>query len=103
MNLFTYGTLMDPRRFAQVSGRLNPSLPARVAGYRAEPLAGTPYLAAVADPDAELKGVIYLQVTFTQLRRLDVYEGAAYQRAPIVAHVGRRHLPAELYRRRDYT
>lgn len=91
MRLFLYGTLLDPRMLARMSGeralarRLRP---ARLAGYARVRLRGTPYPTLVARADAATDGAV-LRVGNAAFWRLSAYEGPEYRLVPVRATTAR--------------
>lgn len=74
MNLFTYGSLMDRRAMAKVTGRsLAAGVKATLHGYRLwETSLGYPTI--LAEAGATCPGVVYFGLTYTDWERLDRYE-----------------------------
>lgn len=75
MNLFAYGTLMDKRVIARVTGRPLPqAVPATLFGYRAwETTLGYPVV--LPEAEASCQGLVYFSLTDADWRRIDEYEG----------------------------
>jgi gamma-glutamylcyclotransferase (GGCT)/AIG2-like uncharacterized protein YtfP len=75
VNLFAYGTLVDPRVIARVTGRSFPaSSPAVLQGYvKRQTVFGYPAL--FPDPNRSVDGVVYYSLTDADWKRLDEYEG----------------------------
>lgn len=80
MQLFTYGTLMDPEIMAHVAGDTFPARPGLLAGYRRRVVEGEVYPAIVPDDTEQVEGVVYSDLTDEALTRLDRFEGELYQR-----------------------
>lgn len=87
MRLFLYGTLLDPRVLAAMSG--DPRLPRRaepawLPGYRRVALRGTPYptLLPVETSEGEVRGVV-VRAGPCALARLAAYEGPFYRLVPV--------------------
>jgi gamma-glutamylcyclotransferase (GGCT)/AIG2-like uncharacterized protein YtfP len=81
MQLFLYGTLLDPRRLAARAG--NPALPLRAApavlrGWRRVAAAGARYPTLARDPKGEVAGAV-LAVPAAAVARLQAYEGPEYR------------------------
>lgn len=74
MNLFAYGTLMDPRIIGRVTGRSFPKpVAATLQGYRKhDTVLGYP----VIFPDSEhsVQGVVFYSLTEQDWKKLDAYE-----------------------------
>lgn len=74
MNLFAYGTLMDRRIIARVTGRTLPApVPATLFGYRKwETTLGYPIV--LPETGASCSGLVYYSLTPQDWDRLDKYE-----------------------------
>lgn len=96
--LFVYGTLLDEDVFSAVLGRAPPTVPAVLAGFRRHPVAHTAYPAIVVDADHTVSGHLVHDLSATELRRLDGFEGGDYQRVVVTVTTsdGRQH-PANVY------
>ncbi|MBW8271269.1 gamma-glutamylcyclotransferase family protein [Caldovatus aquaticus] len=84
--LFLYGTLLDPRRLAALSGEARlarRAVPALLPGHRRVRLRGTPYPTLLPDPEAAVRGLLLPRVGAAALRRLAAYEGPPYRLAPV--------------------
>lgn len=79
-NLFAYGTLQLPLILRAVTGLELRGEPALLSGFRREGVRGTAYPAIVADPAAEVPGVLYRDLPRRALTALDRYEGDEYRR-----------------------
>lgn len=81
MRFFFYGTLMDADVRRLVLGRHAPSevAPARLAGWRRVPVAGTSYPAIVRDPLAGVDGVLVRGLDAGGQTLLERYEGDEYE------------------------
>jgi gamma-glutamylcyclotransferase (GGCT)/AIG2-like uncharacterized protein YtfP len=80
MNLFVYGTLMEPRIMTSVAGRAPAPIPARLRGHARYAITGVSYPGMVPEPDGEVSGILYRGLGPGELRRLDAFEGAFYCR-----------------------
>ena len=106
-HLFVYGTLVDPRRLAEVLGHPHPGevLRACLRGYRrvASPSYAFPFI--VADPAARVDGLLVMDLAPADLAALDAYEevdAGVYRRVPVEVDVwgcgsGAARLTAETY------
>jgi len=85
--LFVYGTLQYPSVLAAVLGRVPAMTPGRVAGWRAAALPGRVYPGLVPAPGRGASGQVLAGLTAGEWRRLDEFEGDAYERRrlPLVA------------------
>lgn len=81
VNVFTYGSLMfEPVWTRVVQGRYR-STAARLFGYVRKKVREEEYPAVVpAEAEAEVHGVLYLNVALYDLQRLDRFEGPRYRR-----------------------
>lgn len=79
MNLFAYGTLMDPRAIAKVIGRTLPNpIPARLQGYRKwETTLGYPVV--LPESVSVTEGMLFFSLTESDWKRLDIYENVTKQ------------------------
>lgn len=98
MDLFAYGSLMDPEILRQVAGELPPRRPATLSGYERRRLRGQPYPGIRPREEGTVEGVLYAGLSPQAAARLDRFEGEAYRRQPVVVRLadGSRR-PAEAY------
>jgi gamma-glutamylcyclotransferase (GGCT)/AIG2-like uncharacterized protein YtfP len=98
MNLFTYGTLMDPEVWARVAREECVRRPAVLHGYEARRLRGVTWPGLVAAPGISTRGLLYLNVSAEAMARLDAYEDRCYRRIelPVVLDDGT-SVPAHTY------
>ncbi len=96
MDIFVYGTLRSHALMAAVAGA-GPasSIPARLSDYEVCPLSGNvvPFIRPAPQETAE--GLVWLDLTDAQMRRLDLYEGAfGYRLEPVTVQTddGVRHV-----------
>jgi len=81
LQVFLYGTLLDPGVLAARSGRRFPPRalrPALLPGWRRVMLRRQPYPTLRRDRHGQVRGVV-LTICGAPLRRLMAYEGAAYR------------------------
>lgn len=83
-NLFAYGTLMDADIMTEVSGGHFRFRKATLTGYVRRTVQGEVYPAITRQAHASVKGIIYFDVTSQAIERLDIFEGALYDRRRIV-------------------
>ena len=83
MNLFAYGTLMDPEIMRQVSGVESRVAKAVLCGYLRRAIRGEVYPAIVARPAETVEGVVYFDLTPAAFERLDPFEGPMYRRTAV--------------------
>jgi gamma-glutamylcyclotransferase (GGCT)/AIG2-like uncharacterized protein YtfP len=80
MNLFAYGTLMDPEIMAQVSGSVCRSETATLHQYVRKKVRGEVYPAIIEQQGSSVDGVVYFDVSEAACERLDTFEGSLYVR-----------------------
>ncbi len=80
MNLFAYGTLMWPEVLAAVMGRRMESAPAVLKDHKRLRVKGQCYPAVVPSQGDSVEGALYRGLTAEEFRRLDLFEGAEYDR-----------------------
>ena len=85
MNLFAYGTLMDPEIMARVSGVESRSADAVLEGYVRKAVRGEVYPAITPQKGASVEGVLYFDLTPEVVERLDRFEGPLCRRTGVVA------------------
>ncbi|MCW8851347.1 MAG: gamma-glutamylcyclotransferase [Gammaproteobacteria bacterium] len=83
MNLFTYGTLMDPDIMAQVSGAKHRSQKAVLQEHVRKTVIGEVYPAIIMREGCSVEGAIYYDVSSVSFERLDKFEGSLYLRAEV--------------------
>jgi gamma-glutamylcyclotransferase (GGCT)/AIG2-like uncharacterized protein YtfP len=96
--LFVYGTLMDERLLATLTGRRFARRPARLEGFaRLVPAGGYAYV--VPRAGAHVDGLLLEDVDPVSLCRLDAYEeaGRLYQRRPAEVIVDGERRRCEVY------
>jgi gamma-glutamylcyclotransferase (GGCT)/AIG2-like uncharacterized protein YtfP len=79
MNLFAYGTLMWPEILADVIGRSMESTPAVLRNVRRLRVRDQVYPSVVAEPGAQVEGVLYTGLTDMEMASLDQFEGCEYE------------------------
>ena len=83
MNLFTYGTLMDPEVWDDIAQESCSSQRARLEGYEVRCLRDAPYPGLIARSGVSAPGLLYWNVSAPAMRRLDEYEGRQYERVTV--------------------
>jgi gamma-glutamylcyclotransferase (GGCT)/AIG2-like uncharacterized protein YtfP len=78
--LFVYGTLQLPAIQRLLTGKVFPSRPARVAGFRRGLVRGERYPSLAPAPGSAVEGLLLEGVGAAALARLDAYEGPHYER-----------------------
>ena len=96
-SVFSYGSLALAEVWTLVAGRLHPSEPALLAGYRRRLLHGAPYPGIVTAPAEEVEGVLWHGVEPEVLARLDGFEGDLYERIAVEVQAGEHRIEAEAY------
>jgi gamma-glutamylcyclotransferase (GGCT)/AIG2-like uncharacterized protein YtfP len=98
INLFVYGTLLDPQRVATLTGKRFMWVEATLAGFeRRESSLGYPYVRPQAG--AVVHGILLGSIDPHSLHRLDVYEaeGELYRRQLVEVQVFGVSMPAMAY------
>ncbi|MBW1730653.1 MAG: gamma-glutamylcyclotransferase [Deltaproteobacteria bacterium] len=98
-NVFTYGSLMFPEVWLRVIGKSYEKTEARLPGYQRRKVKNEPYPALISGvPTDNVEGILYLDVSTSDLASLDRFEGPFYQRIEVQCELqdGRR-LPAHVY------
>ncbi|MGD8367445.1 MAG: gamma-glutamylcyclotransferase [Desulfobacterales bacterium] len=85
MNLFAYGTLMDPEIMHRVSGFQRRSSRAVLFGYVRKALRGEVYPAIAPRKGASVEGILYFELPPEAVARIDRFEGSLYNRTEVVA------------------
>jgi gamma-glutamylcyclotransferase (GGCT)/AIG2-like uncharacterized protein YtfP len=83
MNLFAYGTLMDPDIMSHVSGQNYHPTEATLTGYRRRRIDGEMFPGITPDDSEVIPGILYRNITPTSAHRLDLFEGELYLRQTI--------------------
>ena len=96
-SVFCYGSLVVPEVWTLVAGRLHPSEPALLHGYRRRQLHAAPYPGIVAARMEEVEGVLWHGVEPEVVKRLDSFEGDVYERVAVEVQAGERRVAAEAY------
>ncbi len=98
VNLFVYGTLMNPRIVKRVTGTTFEMAPAELKGYK-RVMAGTGYSYITPSEGSRVKGLILYHIDDASLARIDRYEavGELYDRCEIDVLVKRRTQRAHTY------
>jgi gamma-glutamylcyclotransferase (GGCT)/AIG2-like uncharacterized protein YtfP len=99
-SIFVYGTLTAPEVLHTLVGRLPPGTPARLPGYTRHPVVGHVYPGIVPTttrtlastvvsvrPESVVPGILYSQLTASQLQILDWFEDRDYTRTDVVVKV----------------
>jgi len=98
VDLFVYGTLMDPQRVEALTGKQFARVEATLVGFaRYQSGCGYPYI--LPEPGAVVHGVLLTQIDPHSLRLLDAYEaeGELYRRQLVEVLVAGRSVPAMTY------
>jgi len=87
MNLFTYGTLMDPAIWARVAQTECVSRPAVLHGYDVRRLRGVTFPGLVESENCSASGLLCLNVSAAAMQRLDDYEDDFYERIEVTVQL----------------
>lgn len=87
MNLFAYGTLMNPEVWARVTGRTFRCAPATLQGYAVRRLHGHDFPGILPVPGQSARGLVYFDLDDDTLARLDAYEDDFYQRTVLTVEL----------------
>ncbi len=82
-NLFTYGSLMSSDIMYHVAGCSADYVPATLKDFRRSRIRGEEYPGIVAYLGAEVKGVLYRDLSQKAIERLDGFEGEQYSRQEV--------------------
>jgi gamma-glutamylcyclotransferase (GGCT)/AIG2-like uncharacterized protein YtfP len=85
-DLFTYGSLMCEDIMTTVVGAQLPCTPAILPGYRRFLVKGEQYPGVTADVSGSVAGMVYHNISLEGWLRLDRFEGAMYNRSPVIVH-----------------
>ena len=81
MHVFTYGSLMFDRVWSKVIGSIYKKTGGRLYGYKRRKIRGEIYPALLPGTEADhVDGTIYLEVSLSDIKILDEFEGEYYQR-----------------------
>jgi gamma-glutamylcyclotransferase (GGCT)/AIG2-like uncharacterized protein YtfP len=84
LNVFTYGTLMDPEIMHRVSGGQFQALKASLKNFSRKRVHGEVYPGIIKQEDCYVEGIVYLDVDPFALARLDLFEGSQYARREVL-------------------
>ncbi len=87
MNLFTYGTLMDPTIWSRVAQQECASRRAMLLGYEARRLRGVTFPGLVECAGRSAPGLLYYDVSDAALQQLDEYEDDFYERIEVTVEL----------------
>jgi gamma-glutamylcyclotransferase (GGCT)/AIG2-like uncharacterized protein YtfP len=82
-NVFVYGSLMFDDVWNRIAGRRYEKHTALLKGYRRLCVKGETYPGLVKSFNCSVEGVVYLDVTAQDIRRLDRFEGDYYRRISV--------------------
>lgn len=83
MRLFVYGTLMCPDVMQALLHKRFTGEPATLSNYRRRRVRGQHYPAIVPAPNEEVHGLLYDDISASQWRTLDAFEGDYYRRVAV--------------------
>jgi len=98
INLFVYGTLIDPQRVAALTAKQFARVEATLVGFgRIESNLGYPFI--LPSPGAVVHGILLIDINPVSLYRLDAYEaeGDLYRRQSVEVLVADKSMPAMTY------
>lgn len=84
MNLFAYGTLMDPEIMAQVSGNTFRSQKGTLFQYVRKTVWGEIYPAIFKRNGSSVDGIIYFDISAEAFARLDKFEGPLFVKKKVM-------------------
>jgi gamma-glutamylcyclotransferase (GGCT)/AIG2-like uncharacterized protein YtfP len=87
-SVFAYGTLAIDSVIETLLGRIPPSEPGVLRGYRSAKLRDHVFPAVVADAASTTRGRIYAHLTADEVALLDAFEWSAYKRIPEPVQTG---------------
>ncbi|MDJ0892035.1 MAG: gamma-glutamylcyclotransferase family protein [Gammaproteobacteria bacterium] len=87
LNVFTYGTLMDPQVMRAVTARKFPRQPAVLPGFARYRIRGEVYPGLAPVEGAATTGILYRGLARGAIRKLDAFEGSLYQRIPVAVRL----------------
>jgi len=87
VNLFTYGTLMDPAVWARVAQQVCESRPALLHDYEARRLRGVTFPGLVESAGCSAPGLLYYNISPAAMQRLDEYEDDYYERIEVMVEL----------------
>ena len=82
-HLFVYGTLQHPHVWRGVVNGEYEHVSGRLDGYKPSHLKGKVYPGLVAEEASFAEGLVYLDVSDEDLKRLDAFEGRDYRRIEV--------------------
>jgi len=98
MNIFTYGSLMFAPVWQRVVRGACRREEAMLAGHARFAISGETYPGMVRQPGASVSGMLYREVGAEDVAALDVFEGSAYRRVPVLVRLASgAELAAETY------
>jgi len=80
---FVYGTLMFPNVMQRVCGHTPSACPATLHGYKRSPMKGRTYPAISPNTSAEIRGILYTDISLNDIQNLDTFEGDEYVRKTV--------------------
>ena len=84
INVFTYGSLMFQRVWSLVVGGNYEKVDARLHGFKRRKVSGENYPAVLPATNVDhVDGKIYLNLSESDIKSLDTFEGEYYQRQPV--------------------
>lgn len=96
-NLFTYGSLMFSPVWSRVVDGQYQQTPAQLNDYQRLAVIGEGYPVALPAPGHQIEGILYLNLAFPDLERLDMFEGKYYSRAAVTVSTTKGSIDAQTY------
>lgn len=87
MNLFAYGTLMNPEVWVRVTGRTFRCAAATLQSYAVRRLHGHDFPGILPVPGQSARGLVYFDLDADTFARLDAYEDDFYQRTVLTVEL----------------
>ncbi|HEX4916309.1 MAG TPA: gamma-glutamylcyclotransferase family protein [Limnobacter sp.] len=96
-HVFVYGSLMYLPVWGQVVQGTYACKNATLLGHARYAVPGETYPAMVQQADAQVNGLLWMDVTAQDLARLDAFEGPEYERQTVTVHADGLPLQAQTY------
>jgi gamma-glutamylcyclotransferase (GGCT)/AIG2-like uncharacterized protein YtfP len=83
-DIFVYGTLLNDEVLENILGHIPTKCSAQLHGYKRVKVLGEKYPAILPDENSKVDGVILIELSATDLKYLDEYEGMHYERQSVL-------------------
>jgi len=99
VNVFTYGSLMFAPVWSRVVANSYEKFKAILQGYDRKAVQGETYPVIIpSSPTSQVEGIVYLNISLSDLARLDHFEGKYYfRKTEQIFAEGKNTFPAEVY------